>query len=151
MLELAREADWAAVNRLSVQVHDLHVRLCPKLYCHSDEPLPKAVFDQAIHDRMLYVAKLEGIVVGYVLLAIAARDGNGIVPHKEMRLEAICVDEDFRGQGIGRAMLTDVRALAKAFRCREIRLGVYPQNDGAVAFYQKCGFLIRSIQMQMDV
>lgn len=151
MLELAREADWAAVNHLSIQVHDLHVALCPKLYCASDEPLPKAIFDQAIRDRMLYVAKLEGQVVGYVLLSLMLRSGNGIVPHKELCIDAICVDEAFRGQGIGKTMLCDVRALAKAFGCREIRLGVYPQNDGAVAFYQKCGFLIRSIQMQMDV
>ena len=41
-----------------------------------------------------------------------------------------------------------VMELAKAFGCTDMQLGVYPQNDDAVAFYQKCGFTIRSIEMQ---
>ena len=48
-------------------------------------------------------------------------------------------------------MMEDVRALARAFGCRDLQLGVYPQNDSAVAFYQKCGFTIRSIDMMMKV
>ena len=54
-------------------------------------------------------------------------------------------------RGIGKAMMEDIHALAKAFRCTDLQLGVYPQNDGAVAFYQKCGFTIRSIDMQRKV
>ena len=45
-------------------------------------------------------------------------------------------------------MIADIRALAKAFRCKELRLSVYPQNDDAVVFYQKCGFTIRTIDME---
>lgn len=149
MLELAREGDWAAVNRLSVQVHDLHARMCPQLYFHCDEPLAKGDFLQAVRDRLLYVARLNDTVVGYVLLSFIRRAGNGVVPHKELRLEHICVDEDFRRQGIGRAMICDVRALAKAFGCREIVLGVHPQNDDAVVFYQKCGFTIRTVNLEL--
>ena len=151
MLELAREADWAAVNRLSIQVHDLHARLCPDLYIHSDEPLPLDVFLQSIRDRLLYVARQDGCVVGYVLLSFIRREGNGVVAHKELRLDHICVDKSFRRRGIGRAMIADVRALAKVFGCREILLGVHAQNDDAVVFYQKCGFLIRTINLEMKL
>ena len=52
-------------------------------------------------------------------------------------------------QGIGKAMISDVRALARAFGCREVILGVHPENDEAVGFYQKCGFAIRTINMDM--
>jgi ribosomal protein S18 acetylase RimI-like enzyme len=48
-------------------------------------------------------------------------------------------------------MMEEVRALAKAFGYTDLQLGVYPQNDAAVAFYQKCGFTIRSIDMQRKV
>jgi ribosomal protein S18 acetylase RimI-like enzyme len=44
-------------------------------------------------------------------------------------------------------MIADVRALAKVFGCTELILGVHPENDGAVVFYQKCGFRIRTINM----
>lgn len=149
MLELARESDWEAVRQFSVQIHDLHAAWRPDLYYHSDEPYPKEKFLEDIHKRMVYVAKLGGSPVGYVILSLMDKGGPGTVAYKAMRLDAICVDETARGQGIGKAMVSDVRALARAFGCREVILGVHPENDTAVGFYQKCGFTIRTINMQL--
>lgn len=151
MLELARESDWEAVKLLSVQVHDLHAAWRPDLYTHCDAPLPYDAFLEAVRERMLYVAKVKGLSVGYVKLSVSSADAPGTVARRAMRLDAICVDQAVRGQGIGRKMVDDVRALAKAFGCRELVLGVHPENDTAVAFYQKCGFLIRTIHMDMKV
>jgi ribosomal protein S18 acetylase RimI-like enzyme len=61
------------------------------------------------------------------------------------------VEQSLRGQGIGKAMVADVRVLARAFGCREVILGVHPENDTAVGFYQKCGFRIRTINMDMKI
>ena len=151
MLELARESDWEAVNRLSVQVHDMHAAWRPDLYFHCEEPLTHDVFLDAICTKRLYVAKLQDVVVGYVLLAFLRREGAGIHCHKAVRIECICVEELLRGQGIGMQMVADVRALAKAFGCKEILLSVHPENDKAVSFYQKCGFHIRTIKMDMKL
>lgn len=151
MLELARESDWEAVRRLSVQIHDLHASWRPDLYVHCDEPYPKRKFVEDIRDRLVYTAKLDGVVAGYVVLSTMQKGGPGMIEYKALRLDAICVDEAVRGQGIGKAMVSDVRALARAFGCRELILGVYPENDGAVSFYQKCGFHIRTINMDMKL
>ena len=35
MLELARQSDWEDINRLSVQIHDLHAAWRPDIYYHS--------------------------------------------------------------------------------------------------------------------
>ena len=147
MLELARESDWEAIRRLSVQIHDLHAAWRPDIYFHSEEPFPKEEFLKNIQKRMVYVAKFENLVAGYVVLSIVEKGGPGIFEKKLMRIESICVDETIRGQGIGREMVADVRALAKAFGCTELILGVHPENDHAVGFYQKCGFAIRTINM----
>ena len=149
MLELARESDWEAVKRLSVQIHDLHAAWRPDIYFHCEEPYPRQAFLEAIDKRLIYVAKLQDTVIGYVTLSILERDGPGTVPKRQLRLDSICVDKAYRGQGIGRAMVADVRALARVFRCTELILGVHPENDDAVAFYQKCGFMIRTINMDM--
>lgn len=151
MLELARETDWEAVKRLSVQIHDLHAEWRPDLYFHCEEPLPHDAFLDGIRSRLLYVAKLQNVVVGYVVLSIMNRGGPGAHVYKAMRLDSICVEESLRGQGIGRNMIADVRALAKAFGCRELLLGVHPENDKAVVFYQKCGFRIRTINVDMKL
>ena len=151
MLELARECDWEAVNRLSIQIHDLHAHWRPDIYFHCDEPFPREAFLQGIRNRMVYIAKIHNTVVGYVVLSVVQKNGPGVVDQKLMRLDSICVDEAARGQGIGKAIIADVRALSKVFGCSGVILGVHPENDFAVGFYQKCGFRIRTINMDMKV
>lgn len=149
MLQLATLADWEAVKRLSVQIHDLHVAWRPDMFYHCDEPLPYDFFCELINDKMIYVAKFDGIVTGYVTLSILNRGGDGTHPKKVMRIDSICVDEAVRGHGIGTQMVKDVRALCHAFGCDTLALGVHPENDAAVNFYQKCGFRIRTINMEI--
>lgn len=151
MLELAQPTDRDAVNRLALQVHVMHVAWRPDIYEMVDELYTAERFSDAIRSRCLYVAKIDGNPVGYVSVKIREYDWSGVVKRKVMVIDEICVDEACRNQGIGSQIMTEVRVLAKAFGCTDLQLGVYPQNDAAVAFYQKCGFMIRSIDMQRKV
>jgi ribosomal protein S18 acetylase RimI-like enzyme len=151
MLELATYADRFAVNDLAREVHSLHVTWRPDIYEMVEELYPEVRFLEAVNQRQLYVAKIDGVVAGYVLLKIREYNWSGMIYRKVMLVDELCVDEICRGQGIGTEMMTEVRALAKAFGCTDLQLGVYPQNDDAVGFYQKCGFTIRSIEMQRKV
>ena len=151
MLELAVLSDRGAVEALARQVHELHVAWRPDIYEMPAELYTKERFQAHIRARELYVARQGGDVVGYVLLKIRDYDWPGVVRRRVMVVDEICVHRHCRGSGIGKRMMTEVRALAKAFGCTDMQLGVYPQNDDAVAFYQKCGFTIRSIDMQRKV
>ena len=151
MLELAVESDREAVNAMALQVHAMHVSWRPDIYEMVEELYPQERFQEAVKERQLYVAKLGGVTVGYVLLKLRSYDWPGMVRRKVLLVDEICVEEAYRGHGIGKAMMEDVHALAKAFGCTDLQLGVYPQNDGAVVFYQNCGFTIRSIEMQRKV
>ena len=151
MIELAAIKDRNEVNRLARQVHALHVQWRPDLYQMPEELFPEELFSELVKKRELYVAKLGGTVAGFVWLRMRVSDGIGRVPRKIMVIDQICVDEAFRGHGIGTQMMEEVRVLARAFGCTDLQLGVYPQNDAAVSFYQKCGFMIRSIDMQRKV
>lgn len=151
MLELAVEADREAVNALAGQVHAMHVAWRPDIYEMPEELYPRERFQEAVKNRTLYVARLGGVIVGYVRVEIRNYDWPGVVKRKVMLIDELAVEESLRNQGIGTAMMEDVHALAEAFGCTDLQLGVYPQNDAAVAFYQKCGFTIRSIDMQRKV
>ena len=151
MIELARACDRDPVNRLARQVHELHVQWRPDLYVMPEELFPDELFSALVKNRELYVAKLDGSVAGFVLTRIRISEGPGKVTRKIMLIDQLCVDESIRGRGIGTRMMEEVRILAKAFGCTDLQLGVYPQNDAAVSFYQKCGFMIRSIDMQRKV
>lgn len=148
MLELAVAADRAAVESMARQVHALHVAWRPDIFEMPEELYPEERFLSHIQARELYVARIDGVIVGYVLLKIRDYDLPGHVKRRVMVVDEICVEELCRGSGIGKQMMAEARALARAFGCTDMQLGVYPQNDDAVAFYQKCGFTIRSIEMQ---
>lgn len=151
MLQLARPEDREVVNYLAQQVHAMHVSWRPDIFEMTEELYSQERFYDAVNQRQLYVAKLDNTVVGYISLKIRNYDWPGVVRRKVMVVDEICVHESCRNQGIGKQMMEDARALAKAFRCTDMQLGVYPQNDDAVGFYQKCGFTIRSIDMQRKV
>lgn len=151
MLQLASLSDRMAVERLARQVHALHCQWRPDLYEMPELLYPEERFLDEIRSRSLYIAKLGDTVIGYVLLKIRDSQGIGLVNRRVMVLQEICVEESLRNQGFGKEMVADIHALARAFRCTDLQLGVYPQNDEAVSFYQKCGFTIRSIEMQKKV
>lgn len=151
MLELAQLSDRDAINAMAVQVHAMHVAWRPDIYEMVEELYPLERFREAVKQRQLYVAKIDGVIVGYVAVKIRNYDWPGVVKRKVMFVDELCVEELCRGQGIGMEMMSDVRALAAAFGCTDLQLSVYPQNDAAVTFYQKCGFTIQNIGMHRKV
>ena len=151
MIELATKHDRLEINRLARQVHEMHVQWRPDLYNMPEELFPEELYDELVKNRELYVAKMGGAVIGFAWVRMRTAEGVGLVTRKVMLINQLCVDEALRNHGIGTQMIEEVRVLARAFGCTDLQLGVYPQNDEAVSFYQKCGFMIRSIDMQRKV
>lgn len=151
MLQLARPEDCIAIEALAQQIHRMHVQWRPDIYELVDEMWPQERFDDAVTQRQLFTAKIDKKIVGYVLVKIRDYERGGLVKRKVLLIDEICVDESLRNRGIGTEMMSAVRAIARAYGCTDLQLGVYPQNNEALAFYQKCGFRIRSIDMQMKI
>ena len=151
MLQLARPFDREQVECIAKQVHALHVAWRPDIYEMPEELYSEERFNRLIAERQLYVATDRETVLGYVLVKIRSYDWPGVVCRKVMLVDELAVREEIRGRGIGTAMMDDVKVLARAFGCTDLQLGVYPQNDAAVTFYQKNGLMIRSIDMQMKL
>ena len=63
-------------------------------------------------------------------------------PHRrdELLVEAMAVDEAYRGRGIGARLMEAVFDFARASGVRSIRLEVVDTNPGARRFYEKMGF-----------
>lgn len=151
MLELARPEDRQTINTICMQCHNLHVQWRPDIYKMDEELYDEAWYMEGLKEKQVYVAKLHGVIVGYIRYRIRDIDNPGSVKRKLFLLDEFAVEESCRGQGIGSMMLEDVHALAKAFGCTDMQLSVYPQNDAALALYRKFGFTIRNINMHRKV
>lgn len=52
----------------------------------------------------------------------------------------IAVHPDERGRGLGRALMEELHAAARARGAPAVRLKVYPENEAAVALYRDLGY-----------
>lgn len=97
-------------------------------------------FDEIAADanNFLMVAEINGEVVGTLQITfipyLTCRGG------KRALVEAVFVDENYRGQGIGRKMMQDVIARAKKQRCTMVELTTNKARPRAHHFYESLGF-----------
>ncbi len=150
LLELGCPEDWERVNVLSRQVSALHAELCPNAFTVEDPAYPRKYFLKDIEEKNLYVARMGDSVVGYVLFRIWETNGSSVV-RKMLSIDDIVVEETLRNQGIGQRMMADLKQLAKDRGCNDLQLFVIVQNKNAIAYYEKCGFHISNLGMQMKL
>ena len=151
MLEPAKLSDLEAVDKLALQVHELHVGWQPQFYCHTGTLYDIARFQMALDSRSLYVTRLNGAVVGYVLIGTMELDHPGLVSSKTLRLEEICVAADHRHSGIGRQMMENVKSIAREMGCTDIRLTCAPHNAAAIGLYESLGMGVKCIQYCIQI
>ncbi|MCB1561699.1 MAG: ribosomal protein S18-alanine N-acetyltransferase [Xanthomonadales bacterium] len=82
---------------------------------------------------VMRVIETDYTLAGYSLLLTRSGSHAG-------RLYSIAVAPAFRGQGLGKRLLDDVAAQARARGCRELRLEVREDNETAIRLYRNYGF-----------
>lgn len=86
--------------------------------------------------RCLFVARARHQVIGVVEIQPGAFRRNRHVGHLE-----VIVREDWRGKGVGRALMTRVLDWAQTSALSKIALAVYAHNLPAIALYRSLGFV----------
>ena len=111
--------------------HDLNAVLNIENRCY-EFPWSEGIF----HDCMRFghsswVAEIEGEIVGYALMSIAAQ---------ECHILNICVNPELQGQGIGRRFLHELLFISKVRKTDTVFLEVRPSNLQALSLYLSEGF-----------
>ena len=73
---------------------------------------------------------------------------NILTDIKTLYIDDICVDENARGQGVGRALYDHILDYAREAGCYNVTLNVWSCNPGAMAFYEKLGMVPYKIGME---
>lgn len=155
MLQLAKESDFEAVNRLARQVVAHHAQWNPneQMVEHS---YPMDFFLTCIHpdsirENAIYVMHRDNVVVGYMRIYLWETNSTTSIKRTMLNIDDIGVDESLRNQGIGTKMMEQLCELAKDWGVSSICLYVDALNESAQAYYKKCGFHAHNIGMTRNL
>lgn len=128
------------ITPMKEQIHAQHVAGRPDLFAPLED---LSAFEAYVREDglRLFLAERDGEPLGYALTRVVDRAANPYMRRRFfLRVEEICVDERFRRQGVGCALMQAVREEAKSMGCPRVVLDVWSFNEEAMRFYQSMGF-----------
>ena len=139
----AEEKDLPRLSALLLQVLTVHHDIRPDLFkpnCTKyNERELAALIENPLRPVFVYEDE-NGVVQGYAFCVIEQHPGNNILTDiKTLYLDDLCVDENCRGQGVGRKLYEYVKTYAKEQGCHNLTLNVWEGNDDAISFYRNLG------------
>lgn len=148
----AQEKDMDGINRLLGQVLAVHHEGRPDLFKgntkkYTDEELRTLIHDEA---RPVFVGvDAEENVLGYAICVFQQHvDDNILTDIRTLYIDDLCVEEDKRGQHIGRTLYEYVLDFARRQDCYNVTLNVWACNEGARRFYENCGLTPQKFGME---
>ena len=144
-------SDYNDVDKLMQQVHSLHVKNRPDLYVELEHPLSKTEFEEQVQNNNLIsvVAEEKGVVIGLCIVTI--RNKSGMVNKKIAYMDDLCVDEKFRGKGIGKELFSYVSNIVKEKGANRLDLMVWSFNKNALNFYEELGMTTQRYILEKEL
>ncbi len=151
LIRRANKKDIDAISALLSQVLEIHHNGRPDIFKgnavkYKPEELLSIIEDDA---RPIFVAELDGKVVGYAFCMMIQHKNNNILTDiKTLYIDDLCVDENCRGNRVGKQLYEYVVNFARESGCYNITLNVWALNESARKFYDTCGLSVQKIGME---
>lgn len=151
VIRRAQEKDMDGINKLLLQVCLVHHKGRPDLF-KQGKKYTDGQLKEIIHDDMrpiFVAADEEENVLGYAFCIVVQHVGDNILTDiKTLYIDDLCVDEEIRGQHIGKALYDAVLGFARESGCYNVTLNVWSLNEPAMKFYEKCGLKPQKVGME---
>ena len=148
----AKNTDMDGINNLLEQVLMVHHNGRPDLFKSGAKKYTDAELELIIADdrKPIFVAVDDKEqVLGYAFCLFQQHINNNILTDiKTLYIDDLCVDENLRGQHIGKQLYEYVLNFAREQGCYNVTLNVWVCNESARKFYEKCGLVPQKIGME---
>ena len=151
MIRRAEIKDIPGIIELLHQVNMVHHVLRPDLFKPYTTKYNELELEALIGDdsKPIFVFE-DGRVLGHVFCKITEVKGDKLLQDiKTLYIDDICVDENARGQHVGKALYEYVRDYAASIGCNNITLNVWEGNDAALSFYKNMGMKVQKTTMEI--
>lgn len=141
----ATAADADAIARLSADVQAVHAAGLPDLFKGPGVAALSAAMVNVLLDVpsvRLLVAEVDGIAAGYVYVEIRRRPEDDMRYRRDVVfVHHLSVRPACQRRGVGRALMSAVRALAEGLGIDTVELDVWRFNEPARRFFAQQGFV----------
>lgn len=156
---IAREAvanDYAEINKLVLEVHNLHVKNRPDIYINTDTPLMREHFDDLLGTKDTKVFVIEDSehkeLAAYSIIKITTpRNALIFAPARIAYIDDFCVKSRYKKKGVGRFLFQHIAAYAKAEEASALHLTVWEFNIDAIKFYEAMGMNTMNRRMEINL
>lgn len=109
----------------------------------------KKYFKSIIEEEIALVAVDDGVIIGYLAGTMDTKNScyNGTMAE----LDNFYIDERYRGNGLGGKMVDEFKKYCKEKGVDTIKVTASALNSGAIAFYEKNGFIKSEITLRYTV
>ena len=148
----AIESDIPRLEDLLYQVHGLHAEGRPDIFIpgckkYTADQLRAILADS--ENKPIFAAILNGELVGYCFCIRQAQSAASMQKISTLYIDDLCVDQAFRGRGIGKVLYDHTVAYARSEGYYNVTLNVWACNSSAMRFYEKCGLAVQKVGMEL--
>lgn len=150
-IRFAQPQDVAGILSLLRQVGRVHHQGRPDLFRSTAQKYGASQILSMLESGTtpIFVAVEEGKVLGYGFCMFKKYELDPVInDHTSLYIDDLCVDENHRGQGIGKAIYQEILRYAKMRRCYNVTLNVWSCNPGAMKFYESLGLKPQKVGME---
>jgi len=142
-IRLATSSDIESLIPLNYEVQSLHIDIAPSVFCEVKKDGLSKWFQAQMEDcnTQLFIAENSTKILGYLIIKVIKRPSNPFMFKQHYAyIDHMCVDSEYRGNGIGRKLISVAVDFAKGSGIGHIELDVWSKNINAKNAYKKIGF-----------
>ena len=147
----ATDSDLGAICALGMEVNALHHDAFPRHFAPPADPLrDSAHWAASVAQPMAttFVAEFApGQLAGFITVTVQDENQSLLQPMRIGRIGTVGVTAEWRGQGIGRALMQQAHDWVRDRGAAEMRLHVWAFNDTARRLYDELGYELRMLTL----
>jgi ribosomal protein S18 acetylase RimI-like enzyme len=148
--------DAALLAELNIDIQQLHADAQPNFFkvpiSKNDELI--AIYARHLGDEhtRIFIAEADGEAQGCILLIHRQHEANPYAfANSRMVIDQLSVNENYRGKGLGHALMQRAIELSHELEVDYLWLNVWAFNEAAIEFYKREGFETVSLNMWQKI
>lgn len=153
VIRMAYNKDYPEVEKLWLQLNSLHVVLEPSFIQTVEVFMTDMEFNNILQDvkQEILVVEDSAHIVGAAWIIERAHSGGQAIDVPVVFIKEICVSENERSLGYGKALMDNIQTWARKRKLERIEFNVWSKNKDALTFYKNLGFTFTRHEMNKSI